>query len=452
MIPRQWVTLALFAAAAGAGCSVESLPPLGQARLFIDTDATLPPAPGARGGEQPALFDRLRIEIFAPGDTAPCAQCTREFGIDHATVFEGRASLGIVSPPGKEGYRARVRLYRSRGRDTVEPRKASTLEAVVLLPVVPQEGIADAHVVLQTADLGTPQGTLEAPIPALSGPAEGGLAGTWAQTYDRGCTGAPGPGEVCVRGGAYWMGDVALGSSYGNVSSERLVAVAPFYLDATEVTVAEVHASNLKTNGVVIPHSAANPNCTYTSKPAELEDHAVSCITRGGAMKYCVLKGARLPTEAEWEFAASARRSAHAVWGDDLPGCEDAVYARSDDPASVAALKECIALGAGGAKVGSGKRDHLTLSGGTVSDLAGNLTEWVLDDWAEQTDPCWNAPILVNPVCPAMTPPKAYTVRGASWHHGASGLRAALRAEVDAEGDPLSQVIGFRCARPAGAP
>jgi formylglycine-generating enzyme required for sulfatase activity len=441
--------IALGLIAASAGCSVEPLPPLGQVRFFIDTDATLPPAPGALPGDQPALFDRLRIEIFEPGAATPCAECTRELGLDHGTVFEGRASIGIPSRPGKAGYRARVRLYRSAGRDTVEPRATSTLEAVVLSPVVQEEGIVDAHVVLATADLGTPRGTLDAPIAALAGPAEGGLAGTWAAPYDRGCQGAPLAGEVCVRGGAYWMGDVALGSTYGNVSSERLVAVAPYYLDATEVTVAELRASGIKTTGALIPHSAADPHCTYSAKPGDLEDHAVSCVTRHGALKYCATRGARLPTEAEWEFAASARRSAHTVWGDDPPRCADAVYARSDDPAAVAASLECAALGTGDAPVGSGALDHLVLSGGTLDDLAGNLTEWVQDDWAEQTDPCWNAPILINPSCPAKTPPKAYTVRGASWQHGASQLRAALRADVDADGDPVSIVIGFRCARSA---
>lgn len=441
------VVIASWAAIA-AGCSVETLPPLGQARLFLDTDATLPPAPGELAGEQAPLFDRLRIEIFEPGASAPCAGCTREFGIDHATVFAGNASFGVPSRPGKSGYRARVRLYRSLGRDTVEPRPTSTLEAVVLLPVVAEEGIVDAHVVLRTADLGTPQGTLDAPIAALAGPAEGGLAGTWAKPYDRGCTGAPLPGEVCVRGGAYWMGDVALGSTYGNVSSERLVAVSPFYLDATEVTVAAMRAASLKKGAIVLTHSADLPHCSYTVAPGELESHPISCVTRGGAMSFCAEKGARLPTEAEWELAASARRSAHTVWGDDLPHCEDAVYARSDDPASVAASRACAALGPGAAPVGSSARDHLILPGGTIDDLAGNLTEWVLDEWGEQGDPCWNAPILVDPICPAATPPRAFTVRGSSWLQPASSLRAALRAEVDAAGDPLSVVIGFRCARP----
>jgi formylglycine-generating enzyme required for sulfatase activity len=227
------------------------------------------------------------------------------------------ASFGGPSRPGKSGYRARVRLYRSLGRDTVEPRPTSTLEAVVLLPVVEEEGIVDAHVVLRTADLGTPQGTLAAPIAALPGPAEGGLAGTRAKPYDRDCAAAPLPGEVCVRVGAFWMGDAALGSTCGNVASERLVVVSPFYLDATEVTVANLRASGIPKGGILIQHSAELPRSSYSAAPGELESQPLSCVTRGGAMGYCTEKGARLPSEAEWEFAASARRSAHTVWGDD---------------------------------------------------------------------------------------------------------------------------------------
>ena len=63
---------ALFVLAA-SGCSAE-LPPLGQTLLYIDTDAPLPPAPGESLGEDdpPALFDRVRLDVYPPGATEPC--------------------------------------------------------------------------------------------------------------------------------------------------------------------------------------------------------------------------------------------------------------------------------------------------------------------------------------------------------------------------------------------
>ncbi|APR78038.1 serine/threonine kinase [Minicystis rosea] len=446
MILRRAATASI--AALLSGCSAGTLPPEGQVLLFVDTDALLPD-PREAAPDQPALFERLRIEIFEPGAMDPCAGCSREFGIDHPTVFEARASVGVVTRPGESGYRARVRLYRTVGSDIFEPRPTSTLEAVVRLPAVRDEGIVAVHVVLRTDDLGAPQGTLASPLDASPGPATGGLAGTWAAAAQRDCAGAAGPGEVCVRGGAYWMGDLTIGESYGSVSSERLVVVSPFYLDATEVTVGGWRASGLPTSGNVAPHSSSDPGCTYTAAPDQFDQHPVNCITRAASEAYCAKKGARLPSEAEWEFVASARRSAYAVWGNDPAGCGDAVFARSDEPQAAAVSKECLALGAGVAPVGSGVLDRLALDGGTIVDLAGNLTEWVADAWAEQGEPCWSEPVSYDPLCVAEGAPKAYTIRGANFRHPGSQLRAALRADVDATGNPFSEVIGFRCARSA---
>jgi formylglycine-generating enzyme len=429
-----------------SACSVEPLPPEGQVLFYVDTDTLLPSPLDPDRAEAP-LFDRLRLEIFEPDAREPCVGCTREIGIDHETVFEGRASVGIIPRPNQDGYRVRVRLYRVAGADLVEPRPTSTLEAVARLPEVKDEGIVEAHVVLRTEDLGAPQGTLEEPIDALPGPAEGGLAGTFASDVRRGCDGAPAEGEVCVPGGAFWMGDLTLGDTYGDALSERLVVVSPYYLDATEVTVGRWRASGMTTTGNITPHSSFQPFCNYTSKAVEFEGHPVNCVTREAALAFCAMRGARLPTEAEWELAASARRSAYAVWGNDPPGCEDAVFARSDDANLPEATMECAAYGVGSAAVGSGVRDRLVLDGGTLVDLAGNVSEWVADAWAKEGDPCWTGPLLRDPVCTSEDASTPYTIRGANWEHGAANLRAAQRADVSAAGKPYSILIGFRCAR-----
>ena len=164
---RRPIAIAI-AASISLGCSVEPLPPEGQVLLYLDTDAWLPD-PRDPDRDDPPLFDRLRIEIFEPGAAEPCAGCTREFGVDHPTVFAGEASVGIVPRAGESGYRARVRLYRVGGADLVDPRPTSTLEAVVRLPVVRAEGIIEAHIVLRTDQLGAPQGSLDAPIDPSAG-------------------------------------------------------------------------------------------------------------------------------------------------------------------------------------------------------------------------------------------------------------------------------------------
>src|SRR5690606_2650586 len=72
-----------LAALALVGCS-DDLPPIGQVRLAIDTDAPLPPPPGeVLGPAEPApLFDSLRVDVYPPGASEPCAGCSRTFGLD----------------------------------------------------------------------------------------------------------------------------------------------------------------------------------------------------------------------------------------------------------------------------------------------------------------------------------------------------------------------------------
>ena len=438
--------LVLALASLAAGCEPDPLPPEGQVRLFVDTDALLPLALGQVDDDQMALFDRLRIEVFPPGATEPCSGCTREFGIDHETVFEARASVGIATPPGKSGYRARIRLYRSGGADVAAARPTSTLEAVVSLPEVGAEGIADVHVVLRTDELGTPQGTLEAPASAQAGPANGKLARTWASNLRRGCAGAAQPGEVCVPGAAYWMGDPTF-----DVPSEHLVVVGPFYLSATEVTVASFRDSGFAMATTVVPHTSAEA-CTYTETPDVFDGHPVTCVVRAAALSYCEALGGTLPSEAQWELAAGARRSAHHVWGSDSPECEYAVYARSGDPTKPPELSECDALGVGVQPVGSGSIDRLDLEGGTILDLMGNVSEWVSDEWAKEGEPCWSANLLVDPVCATKSTidPPSIALRGANWSDPGIVLRAAIREKIVTDkADQVSSRVGFRCARRA---
>jgi formylglycine-generating enzyme required for sulfatase activity len=242
------------------------------------------------------------------------------------------------------------------------------------------------------------------------------------------------------------MGDLTLGTAFGYSSSERLVVVSSFYLDKNEVTVAQLRASGLSTFMKVIGHGL-NAECTYSDKPADRESLPVNCITRPGAEAYCALKGGRLPTEAEMELAASGRRSVYAPWGDDLASCPDAVFGRTYDANAAAGSKACLATGQGPMPVGSGAWDRLVLSGGDIVDLGGNLTEWTSDEWAQEGSDCWTGPLLYNPHCTKGDSPPGYSVRGASYAHPASQLRAAIRARVDADGGPLSSQIGFRCVR-----
>ncbi len=195
------------------------LEPFGQVLLYIDTDAPLPAPAGQQPSGPPALFDRLRIEIFAADAIEPCVGCARDFGVDAAQLGSGEGSVGIVPPVGQTGVRVRLRLYRSGGTASGEPRAASTIEVVVRLAETAVDGMVQQRVTLWTDHVAAPQGTLEQPLPATLGKPTSGLVGTWPGATVVDCSLPAGPDEVCVPGGAFWMGDPLLDLSAAAAST-----------------------------------------------------------------------------------------------------------------------------------------------------------------------------------------------------------------------------------------
>jgi formylglycine-generating enzyme required for sulfatase activity len=423
--------------------------------LYVTTDAPLPRAASdlLAASTPPPLFDRLRVEIFPPGEADACANCTREFAADARTFDDGRASIGVVPTPGVSGYRARVRLFRSAAGPGEEPRTASTIEAVVALPTTEDEGIIEATVHLATDDVGAPTGTLDEPIAPSAGPATLGLVGTWEGAIRKSCTTAPRDDETCIPGGAYWMDDPHF-DDFADPTveagrAERLVVLSPFFIDLSEVTVAAFRASgqfrpNGSTTGPdpILHDSGQFDACLYTLDPGPYEALPINCILWSTSTKHCNARGKRLPTEAEWEYVAGALTSKRWVWGYDIPTCNDAVYGRES-------LGECEGQPFRASPAGAGARDRITIGGREIVDLVGNVTEWTADWFNRDDEPCWSArKIYRDPTCAtsSVSLTNKHAARGASFNQisafGRAASRGYLQADFERAGD-----VGIRCAR-----
>lgn len=460
-----------------AGCDA-SAPPAGQIVLHVTTDAPLPPAPGKfecpSFADEPALFDTMEVDVYATnpvdGTLAICDGCSRRFAIDCELADSGKASVGLVPPVGVTGYVAHVQMFR--GVDLFDGNPRLSLEAFVALPATATDGIVDVTVDLPTDSLGTPAGALDAPIEATLGLPPSKHVGSWPGARRVPCKDTPRSDEACVPGGAYWMGDPNVVAALGSVDANqsRLVVVSPFFLDLTEVQVGPFRAS-----GVARPPDGSETFlgdpydtqgdvsiCTYSSVPNGLDDRPVTCITWQTSRDYCTKIGKELPSEAQWEYAASARRSATYPWGEDTPICADAYFAHGATPSVPVS---CPLPVASPGPVGQSARDRISFGGADIVDLAGNAREWALDHFALQTDACWTAPLLYDPVCAqdVATQLGKRAMRGGGYRDEPALLRAATRhagpvdgevapdnsftAYLDEYGDTRGTIVGFRCAR-----
>jgi len=162
----------------------------------------------------------------------------------------------------------------------------------------------------------------------------------------------------------------------------------------------------------------------------------VSHITWDGALLYCKSRGKRLPTEAEWEFAARGHTARRFPWGDREPACDDVAWGRAEG-------KPCASrsLEPGPIDVGTAPLDR-TPEG--VRDMGGNVMEWVQDQFIRPYLP--DCGTCVNPVGeePLALESDMRVLRGGSWVQHWSMSRSTMRARwrrVDA-----MMNAGFRCA------
>jgi sulfatase modifying factor 1 len=150
----------------------------------------------------------------------------------------------------------------------------------------------------------------------------------------------------------------------------------------------------------------------------------ISGISWFEAEAFCIWDGGRLPTEAEWHYAASGGLEQRIFpWGSEPPDTQHAVFG-STDVAPVGSHPQ-----------GDGKWGQ--------SDLAGNVWEWVEDSADPTTE--------VNPYpmpcadCANLATASGRTVRGSSTGAFSVFLQSPTRTAIPASQRQYS--VGARCAR-----
>jgi len=443
--------------AAAAACSQEAtpLPATAQVLLHVDTDA---PLPGGASGSPNALFDRLRVTFIPPDPSTPCGGCTQDFALTTALLSSRLLSVGAPLPPGQAGWLAHVQMYPQAFASALgDPDPDTTVDVTASIPPLADTGVVDLTLLLSTADVGQPVGTAAAPVQPVAGTVTTSQVGSWAPAKPTPCTQSARTGEVCVPGGAFWMGtSLPVNPPHAAIAylHPRLVTLSPFFLGATEVTVAAFRkfASPQQQWTGSMSGASSLDWCTFTATPGALDDHPINCIVWDLARGYCRSIGADLPTEAQWEYAAGGLVGSFFVWGTDLPQCGDGVWGKGGAGYFGYLVNTCTPPArpteAPAAFVDGGHGlDKLSLDGGTIYDLAGNVSEWTLDAWDSPDGPCWGtAKVYTDPVCGDVASATYRAVRGGGWYLNGNELPAVTRTQVF--GDRYSVTDGFRCARP----
>ena len=227
--------------------------------------------------------------------------------------------------------------------------------------------------------------------------------------------------RVPLPGGRFWMG--AQKDDPGGVNfdpeaypdeapKEKEVEVAPFSMGRYPVTVSE-YERFVEEDGYANPEYWRAGGPGEFTRPAnwreqlEHPNRPVVGVSWYEAAAYCAWAGGRLPSEAEWEYAARADRSrVRYPWGIKPPDERLANYGYQDSPAAPTPV-------------------GLYPAGATpteIQDLAGNVWEWVEDDYGDS---------------------EGKGLRGGGWSNVPGYLRVSFRnwsLRIVRDDD-----IGFRC-------
>lgn len=209
--------------------------------------------------------------------------------------------------------------------------------------------------------------------------------------------------------------------SFASPAPRHLVRLNSYFIDRYEVTKQEFREF-LIANPSWRPTAVPPP----TSNGAYLRDWSgqeysrgqgrwpVTYITWYAANAFCGWRGSRLPTEAEWEYAAhGGLDGAEFPWGDHSPDSTSANW-------TLASINHPTDVG------------RFPPNGYGLYDMAGNVWEYTADRWE-------------SPSATERRSELRYAIRGGSYGAGAVNLRVRYRDSHPALG--AGPHVGFRCAK-----
>jgi formylglycine-generating enzyme required for sulfatase activity len=230
------------------------------------------------------------------------------------------------------------------------------------------------------------------------------------------------PSEIYFPPGEFWMGSKE-NKGRPDEKPRHKVFLDGFYLDKYETTGKEFEQ-------FLEQFPKEHPPVTgwYGKKiRPSLEDSPVIGLTWKRCQKYCQWRGKRLPTEAEWERAATGLNERRYPWGNQPPTLDRANF------------NKCCFIMKGEVLQPVGSYELGKTSDG-VFEMAGNIAEWVFDWYGK--DFYSNSPSS-NPAGPKTG--KYRVIRGGAWNSMSGYLRSQARYGYNDGQDFYG--IGCRCAK-----
>lgn len=174
---------------------------------------------------------------------------------------------------------------------------------------------------------------------------------------------------------------------------------------------------------------------TWSARPGDSssENRPLTCLSWFEAEAFCIWDNGRLPTDAEWTYAASGGAEQRLYpWGNAAPDCTYANFFGASDGTDFCVLPGVGAPNPVGSESpkGDGKWGQ--------ADLGGNISEWVQDYAHVFPDQCQD--------CATLTPSTTSgnrVVKGGSFAENGQVMQTGFRVS----GPGTAQVFGARCAR-----